>query len=390
MPKLTPRVRWIAVGVAVLVFGLAVGLSTGLAERRPQVPQSPATAEIAELRIAFVERLGANVAADRMLPALHGAELAVQWAGAAGDLPVDVELVRMDPWGDPDALDEALDDPSYVAAIGAPFLYGQLALGERLDAAGLPFVTLSANGPDLAANGWEGWFRAVASIDHEAAAIRDWLDASGFAADDVCLAGDASAGAAPFVHAVAARLDGRPATRVRIGPEVGVPDLTEQVRRARCGILVWGGDGEAGGIVVAALAGGHGAPVVVGGSNLRDPAFADTAGRAARGAQSAASCTDLTTETWLAAQRFIQDYQSQFARPPGPCAVEAWDVTRWLLRGIAAGAVTRAALLEELRKQTPFDGLGGMYDFGSDGEPAAGAAAVVVSRLEAGRWVSRA
>ena len=385
MTKAAPRIGWIAVALVAALVAVLV-LSDDLVARRPGGPQSPATAQIEELRIAFVERLDPDVTADRVLPALHGIELALDAAVTAGEVPVDVELVRINPWQDPDALEEALDDPSYVAAIGAPYLSGQLSLGERLDAAGIPFVSLSANGPDLGSNGWGGWFRVVADVAEEASAITRWLEGSGVAADEVCLGGDTSAGAAPFLHEIAARLAGRPAARVRLGPEVGVGELADRLRRTGCDVVVWGGDGSAGGSVVAALAGRR-TPIVVGGSNLRDAAFAETGGRAARGALSASSCADLTTETRLSAQRFVQDYQSQFARPPGPFAVEAWDSTRWLLRAIAGGAVTRAALVDELRGQLPFEGLAGTYDLGTDGERVAGAKAVTLWRLEAGRWV---
>jgi ABC-type branched-subunit amino acid transport system substrate-binding protein len=222
-------------------------------------------------------------------------------------------------------------------------------------------------------------------VDDEAAALARWLHDDGVRANEVCLAGDASPGTAPFLHAVAGRLAGRAAT-MRLGPDLALGGLVARIRRTGCDVVVWGGEGETGGAVAAALAGHRRRPVVAGGSNLRDPAFDETAGPAARGAISASSCTELSTETRLAAQRFVQDYQSQFARPPGTCAVEAWDLARWLLRAIGDGGVTRPSLLEQLGASTPFDGVAGTFDFAADGEPAGDSAVPRLWRFEAGRW----
>jgi branched-chain amino acid transport system substrate-binding protein len=385
MPTLEPRVRWVA--VAIVAALLVLVLSADLLARRPAGPASPATAQIEELQIAFVERVPSTDAVERVLPARHGAQLALEAAATTGGVGIDVGLVRVDPWLDADGLEEIIDDARTVAVIGAPYLSGQLGLGERFDAAGLPFVTLSVLGADLSRRGWDGWFRAVADVDDEAAAIVAWLDDSGFAADDVCLAGDGSPGSRPLLRGVTTRLDGRAAARIRLDEEVLPSHVAVHVERARCAVVVWGGDGALGGDIAAELSDDlTDRPAFVGGSNLRDPAFAAVAGGAAHGAISACSCVDLTTKTRLGAQRFVQDYQSQFGTSPGPFAVEAWDVARWMVRAIEAGAPTRAAVGDRLREVAPFDGLATTYAFDEDGEVALDMAPVRMARFEAGRW----
>ncbi|HEX5951373.1 MAG TPA: hypothetical protein VFZ96_10240, partial [Actinomycetota bacterium] len=98
-------------------------------------------------------------------------------------------------------------------------------------------------------------------------------------------------------------------------------------------------------------------------------------------------CVDVSTSFDLAAQRFIQDYQSEFGLPPGPYAVEAWDAARILVGAFREGATTRKAVGVALSALRTFDGLARAYRFGPDGDLQEGRRSVRLSRVEGGRWL---
>jgi hypothetical protein len=96
---------------------------------------------------------------------------------------------------------------------------------------------------------------------------------------------------------------------------------------------------------------------------------------------------DVSTSTDLAAQRFIQDYQSEFGLPPGPYAVEGWDAARMLVAAFRAGAVTRETVRTALEVSTAFDGLARIYRSDLGGDLAEPAATLRLSQVEGGRWL---
>jgi ABC-type branched-subunit amino acid transport system substrate-binding protein len=93
----------------------------------------------------------------------------------------------------------------------------------------------------------------------------------------------------------------------------------------------------------------------------------------------------VSTALGLGAQRFIQDYQSEFGTPPGPYAVEAWDAAHMLIEALEGAGSSRESLLARLASITRFEGLGRAYAF-VGGELARPADAVRVYRVEGGRW----
>ena len=125
----------------------------------------------------------------------------------------------------------------------------------------------------------------------------------------------------------------------------------------------------------------------IGGDRLLDPAFLEAAGASADGVLATCPCADLSTSTDIAARRFIQDYQSDYGLAPGPYAVEAWDAAHLILQALRGPGASREDVLTALGDTTVFEGLGGTYGFGPDGEPADPEGAVRVYRVEGGRWV---
>ena len=329
-----------------------------------------------EVSVAFIEDLAPQGALERTLPSLQAVELAAVTASLEDD-PVTVDVVAFDTGGDEAAAAEIATqiagDPSYVAVIAGPDLAGQAELVATLAAAEVPLLSLSARGTVANAPGGT-WFRFVAPVEAQARALAHAMPTIRASRRGVCVVAappDGTTYARDVVHLLPGDLA---VTQVDDGTGVAA---------AGCGIALWTGN-EEGGAEIAT--GGSEAAILVGGPGLRDPRFLQLAGADAEGAISLCSCADLSTSLDLAAQRFIQDYQSEYGSPPGPYAVEAWDAAHLLIRAVREGGSTRAAIVALLAATRGVDGLAGSYRFlgGELADPESATRRFVV---EGGRWL---
>ena len=354
---------------------------------------APVSPTVTRVKIAFLEDLSPEGAVARVAPAFEGAKLAFDMASLTGDLRVQVQFVGLDTGGTAAtagaAARQIAGDPSYVGAIGAPYLGEQGALGEVLDSAGVPFITLSGLDPGLGESGWTTWRRAVATQDQEAASLAGYVDSLRAAREGVCLAGDGSRVGATFLTAVAVSLASRVLVRHRVAPtEESAAVFSDTVAASGCRVVVWGGFSAGAGALRRNLVGAGLAKVrFVGNGGVKDATYLQVAAQAGDGTVVSCSCADLSTSTQLAAQRFIQDYQADFGLPPGSYAVEAWDVAHMLLEGLRSGAETRAGTLACLHRMRSYRGLAHTYVFSAQGELEPGAASVHFYRDEGGRWL---
>jgi ABC-type branched-subunit amino acid transport system substrate-binding protein len=157
----------------------------------------------------------------------------------------------------------------------------------------------------------------------------------------------------------------------------------DDVTSARCGVVVWSGDGRG----AAAIAVGLDADVrLIGGPGLRDGDFIEDAGASAEGALSVCSCADVSNSLDLAARRFIQTFQSENGTAPGPYALEAWDAARMIIVGIDAAGPSRGELASWLSGVTRFDGLATSYRW-MGGELVSPSTFIRTYEVVGGRWV---
>lgn len=325
--------------------------------------------------MAFIEDLSSDGALERTLPALQAVELAAVTASLEAD-PVTVDVVSFDTQGDDataaEIAGQIAGDPTYVAAIAAPDLAGQAELVATLAAADVPLLSLSARG--TVESPLQGtWLRFVAPVEAQAKALADAVPTLRASRRGVCV--------------VAAPPDGTTYARdVRrlLAESLTVGDVEDPagVIAAGCGVALWTGGSE-GGAELATSLGGR--AILVGGPGLRDPRFLQLAGADAEGATAFCSCADVSTSLELAAQRFIQDYQSEYGSPPSPYAVEAWDAAHVLIRAVREGGSTRAAIVARLAETSAVDGLAGSYAI-EGGELADPESATRRFVVEGGRW----
>jgi hypothetical protein len=339
----------------------------------PGISSAP-TAEPVALKVAFIQDLAPEGALERTLPAFQGAELAFTVASAREGAAFTIGIVAFDIEGSIDTARaiaaEIADDPSYVAAIAAPGLPEQRTIADALN--GTPFLSLSDRGTMLGESGAS--LRFVAPLPDLATKLAGLAESLRASRHGVCIA-PTSVDPDPLARY----------TRRSLSPDVRITSATDpgHVTSARCGVVVWSGDG----LGAAAIAVGLDADVrLIGGPSLRDGDFIEDAGAAAEGALSVCSCADLSNSLDLAARRFIQTFQSENGTAPGPYSLEAWDAARVIIAGVDAAGPSRGELASWFSGVTRFDGLAGSYRW-TDGELVPPSTFIRTYEVVGGRWV---
>jgi branched-chain amino acid transport system substrate-binding protein len=362
----------------VALIGPLVIVLTACEAQAPATAPSPRTtsaptAEPIALKVAFIQDLAPEGALDRTLPAFQGAELAFTVASAREGAAFTIGIVAFDIDSSiqtgREIAEEVAGDPSYVAAIAAPGLPDQQPIADALD--GMPFLSLSDRGAMLGED--LAWLRFVAPLRDLATRLGRLAESHRSSHRGVCLA------EADELDPLARYTRRSLSSDVNVTSAKGADDVTS----ARCGVVIWSGDG----LGAAAIAVGLDADVrLIGGPSLRDGDFIEDAGASAEGALSVCSCADVSNSLDLAARRFIQTFQSENGTAPGPYALEAWDAARMIIGGIDAAGPSRGELASWFSGVTRFDGLAGSYSW-TDGELVSPSKFIRTYEVVGGRWV---
>ena len=323
-------------------------------------PSPTPTVDPVPVKVAFFQDGSVESPNTHGQPAFLGLKLALNQAVDAGGLPVLPELVGFDTKGDPavaaDLAQQVAEDPGYIAAVASPYWPDTAEVRDALAAAGVPTLSLSG-GP---ADAGDPWFRIVAGQRSLAAALAGYVR------------GLRTGGGGVYGRRrLDVRRDDRVAPRARAprraldlrhgGPRPRPTRPVAAIAGAGCTTVVWTGFGTGAAELRDALTTGGEDVLMVGSDGMKDGTFLDLAGAAAQGTVVACACVDQSSSTSAAAQRFIHDYQSDYAVPPGVFAAEGWDAGGLLLRAMRSGAETRDAMLERLTSASPFEGLAATY-----------------------------
>ena len=340
------------------------------------------------VKVAFFQDGSVESPNTHGLPAFLGLKLALSQANEAAVLPVLPELVGFDTEGDPEVAAEVArevaDDPAYVAAVAAPYWPDTAAVGDVLAAAGVPTLSLSGDSVDPAGP----WFRLVAGERSVAASLSGYLRGLR-GGGRACTAGDGT----PYARSTEALLEPRLRGQIVAAVTVdtvsgGAPDsAAAAIAESGCRTVLWTGFGAGAAELHAALTDAGADVQLVGSDAMKDAEYLDLAGPAADGTVIVCACVDLSSSTDGAAQRFIHDYQANYANPPGVFAAEGWDAGGLLVRAMGEGAATRDAMLDRLRSSSPFEGVAATYATNERGTLSSNSQ-VHLYRADAGRWVS--
>jgi branched-chain amino acid transport system substrate-binding protein len=343
------------------------------------------------VKIAFLHDMSVPGSAQIVAPALLGLQLALQQALDAGDLPVVPEVVGLDVDGDEgtaiERAHEIADDPTFVAVVVGPFWSEPAALGDILQTAGIPTISLSELDPSLATRGWSSWRRIVAGVSRESAAVAAVVRASPRAVDGVCVVGDGSGLSAALGELLSANLGTHITASLDLPDEDALSDVLQRIDQSGCGLVAWTGFGPGATLLRTGLTEAGSASVMLAGSSaMKTESYLSTTAGAGDGTTVTCACIDLGSSTRPEARRFIHDFQSGYGSPPGVFGPEGWDAGGMLLAAFRAGAVDRRTVAAALSTQRGYEGLAGTYRVGDDGELEAGSARIHVFRAEGVRW----
>lgn len=347
------------------------------------------------VKIAFFGALSG----DYKLLVIHGfqaAQLAFEQANAGtfGKLPVKIELIQEDTQGSPDQatplVDKVVSDSDVVGVIGPAFSGESGAVGDRLDQAGIPFITQSATDDALATHGWTHWFRAVANNSDEAKPAAQYIQAI-LKPDCTFVASDGSAyghGLAAIVFNNLKDAGAKVDSEEQVQP--GQKDYSALVTKAKasgCQAFFYGGySPEAGLIRKQATDAGLKSTTMLGGDGIKDDTFLSTSGPAGSGTLSFCPCADIVGSDDAAAQKFVTDYKGKFGTDPGIYAAEAYDIAQIYIAAFKAGKTSRDQITSFVQGLQGFHGLTKDYTWQPDGELFPSSRAMFIYKDDGSTW----
>lgn len=263
----------------------------------------------------------------------------------------------------------ALHDAAVIAIIGPQFSGEAKAAMPILSAGGLPAVTAVATNPSLTEQGWTFLHRTSGNDANEGPAdaryMIELMKVTKVAVVDN--SGEYGKGIADYVRKTlgAAHVE----VPVSESIDAAAPDYSATINKIKasdaqavyCGCYY----AEAGRLLTQMRQSGVKA-TLVGPSGLYDHRFLATVG-AANGDGTVTSTQAVAPGHFTGASQFEARYKAANQHEPLPYAAETYDAAMAVLKGIQAGAVTRAALNDWLINKADFQGISGRIKFDKNG-----------------------
>ncbi len=401
-----PLARPVRVMAAVLLGAAALGLTACGSNRSDTVsPTTPQTNSAGVTRqVLKLGFLGALTGPDAQLGSSikAGEQLAVSQYDV--DNPdITVEIDAFDSQGLPAraaAGASVLAHDRVVAVIG-PTLSSEAAVADpTFEAAGIPNVTASATGDQLAENGWSYFHRVVAADSTQAAGDADYLVKT-LGQKSVAVVDDSSSygvGLADAVRSALATVGGVDVFDGHV-TATGTNDslVVERVVAAKAGAVFLGGaSGPASRLVAQLRSAGYQGDFLTGAGAagprfVGDPGRQVTAGGGAGAGGDAGragggggggsggtggsggagatyvSCPCANVTGGTAAQVFASAYRAAYGSAPGAYAAEAYSATAFVLAAVKSGATTPLAINIYLATSS-YVGITGTIRFLIDGD----------------------
>lgn len=294
---------------------------------------------------------------------VRGIELAVEQANngeaelpGGGTLPegVTLEVAEFDSQGSPDqapALAQQIASDETILAVDGPAFSGETnASGPIFQESGVPFVTPSATNPDLTQQGWDFFFRTVAT-DAAQGPVAARFIAEELGAENVAVLDDSSDYGKGLADLVESSLEELGATVVeRQGVEAGQQDYSAvvgQVAQSGADAVFFGGYYSEAGLIRRQLVDAGATDIVfVSDDGTFDAEFINVAGdEAAEGSY----VTYPGANPSEADPAFLSEFQELAGADPGAFSIEAYQNALLITDAIATVGCDRTAIRDHIR-----------------------------------------
>ncbi len=344
------------------------------------------------VKVAFFQDATLPGASQVVTPSYLALRLALSDALDRGSIPVVPEVVDLDTEGDPSKAAElartVAEDPSYVAAVVAPFWSEPGTVAEILDAAGIATLSLSGLDRSFAHQRSSPWRRLVAGTGRQVSSLASVLRASSRAARGICIIADDSVYGRTVSELLSRELgSGRVTLSATMATDQTAPELIKRIREAACGIVAWSGFAPgAASLRTDMTEAGLRNVGFAGMDAMKADGYLATAD-GAEGTTVVCACVDLATSTRSEDGRFVHDFQSEYGSPPGVYAAEGWDAGEMLVQAFSAGADDRVGAARSISSMVSFRGLANTYRFEPGGALEQGSTSIHVFTGLGVRWV---
>jgi branched-chain amino acid transport system substrate-binding protein len=272
---------------------------------------------------------------------VNGAELAIEQANAAGDLPFTLELLRADDQGDPavapTAAAQVLQDDAVLGVVGPAFSGPTKAVATSYGQANLAVISPSATNDTLSTSGYTTFHRVVPPDSLEGSELADFLAGKGYS--KMVVIDDLSDYGKGVADTVQATLEKAGVQVERLGVDAKTTDYgatAQQVASSGAQAMFYGGyDAQAGQLARALQTAGFTGDKYTGNGG-KSSVFTQGAGDAGNGWYFSCGCADAVTSP--TAKDFTAAYKAKFNADPSTYSPEAYDATNAMIEAIKTAA----------------------------------------------------
>ncbi|WP_051499164.1 branched-chain amino acid ABC transporter substrate-binding protein [Nocardia sp. BMG51109] len=277
-----------------------------------------------------------------------------------------VQVKEFDTEGDPQKASQVvpkiIEDQSISALIGPTFSGETKATGQQISDAGLLSLTPSATNESLTKNGWRTFFRGLGNDGIQGPAVAKYLAGTG-KYKKICVVQDNTDYGVGLAKSLTETLGATADPSCAVNVKQGDKDFSAAVSTlssAQPDAIFYAGYYAEAAPFVQQLRSGGVTATFISDDGAKDDEFVKQAGNASKDALLSCPCGP-------APDKFTTDYKALNGFDPGTYSTEGYDLTTIVLKGIAAGKVSRPDLVEYARSYDG-EGLARHYKWDQTGE----------------------